>query len=918
MTRQQISLSAERAGGIGRTAPPSFLFRPVRTRILAELESGAGLTHKVLSIVAPVGYGKTVTMAELFSHLTEQGELCFWIALDERDASVARVLQLIEELARGPEVALHPTQALFRGDESPEMRVEALLELATNISRPFTLFIDNLNCCTDEALGPLLDSLVFRTSPAIRFVFSSTAELPLNLTRAKLEGLVRQISYSELSLDADQTGELLGPRLAAQIGSEGVDAVLRRTEGWPAAARMAQIVLASAENPADALNRFSGSDEDVAALLNRQVLSGFPPEVREFLLCISPLRTFSVDLCRHATGSALAERHLALLLRRNVFVIPLDRNRTWYRLHGLFREFLLDECARVLDPQVRRDVLVRAAEWCEQGGQWHDAIDYALAADAVDIVSRILESTATTFVRDRGDMRQYIEWVEALHGRGRRPGWEAEYWYLWALAFHRRYEYGRRQCEQLAARIRADMQAGGDPVRLGELQRRVDIVKISIDIFTDRPADAGRNATQWLSGAHADDPFNVAAASGSESIHYSSAFMFADARRSAQVAKTAAFQAGSAYATGWIAALSGLIPVCEGSYADARDELASALAIARRDLGDGTGICGTIALIAAKPAIEMGLDAEARELLTFGMRTSQVHGFVDAAACGLDAAAKLWRGKDDDVVGIQRLREIAGSYPPRLSFMLTCYLARRLLRLGRLDEALDEASRIGLRDAEPPTVLPSSAGVARGREAYFALAIELSIAQGRFRQAESLIAEEARHATQDGRPARLVDLALNETAIAMQANKVNVAGRHLSRAIRLATRRRVIRPFRDLADTIAALVENAKPSAWGFALAEERSFFAEICQMAPMADPLLQDRLVALNTSSPLIEGLTARQTELLALLDAGLSNQQMADHIDVSLTTIKWHLQQLYGKLGVASRAAALARARALNLLAR
>ena len=88
--------------------------------------------------------------------------------------------------------------------------------------------------------------------------------------------------------------------------------------------------------------------------------------------------------------------------------------------------------------------------------------------------------------------------------------------------------------------------------------------------------------------------------------------------------------------------------------------------------------------------------------------------------------------------------------------------------------------------------------------------------------------------------------------------------------------------------------------------------------MAPVADPLLRDRLVALNTSSPLIEGLTARQTELLALLDAGLSNQQMADHIDVSLTTIKWHLQQLYGKLGVASRAAALARARALNLLAR
>lgn len=84
--------------------------------------------------------------------------------------------------------------------------------------------------------------------------------------------------------------------------------------------------------------------------------------------------------------------------------------------------------------------------------------------------------------------------------------------------------------------------AGGDPGRLGELQRRIDIVKISIDIFTDRLADAGRNAAQWLSGAGADDPFNVAAASGSEGIYFSSAFMFPEARRSAQIAREAAFQ----------------------------------------------------------------------------------------------------------------------------------------------------------------------------------------------------------------------------------------------------------------------------------------------------------------------------------------------------------------------------------------
>ncbi len=314
------------------------------------------------------------------------------------------------------------------------------------------------------------------------------------------------------------------------------------------------------------------------------------------------------------------------------------------------------------------------------------------------------------------------------------------------------------------------------------------------------------------------------------------------------------------------------------------------------------------------------MDAEARELLAFGMGTSQVHGFVDATACGIDAAVKLWSGSPDDPVSLPRLREIAGSYPARLSFMLSCYLARRLVRLGRVEEAVEEAGRAGLKLDTPEVTLHASIGgdVARCRDLVFALAIDVAIATGHLRQAEVLMVEEVRRATAEGRSARLVELALDDATIMVQTGKLQAGSRHLSRAVRLAARRRIVRPFHEHADAIATLVESTKASAWGFALAEERKFFAEICLNAPMGDRGLQDKLVALNSDSHLLEALTARQIEMLGLLDAGLSNQQMADQIDVSLTTIKWHLQQLYAKLGVSSRAAALARARALNLLAR
>ncbi len=900
------------------STPPRFLFQPVRTRIQAQIENEQGLTYKVLSIVAPVGYGKTVLMSALFYSLRSLGELCFWIALDDRDTSVERVLHLLELQAREPAAELHPTQALFRGDEPIEARVDALLDATTRIPRPFVVFIDNLDCCTDEALGALLDSLVFRSSAEVHFVFSSTEEIPLNIARAKLEGLIRQLGYSDLSLDAREMAELLGPELTAQIGSDGIQAVTRRTEGWPAAARMAQIVLTASDDPRATLARFSGSDEDIADLLNRQVLSGFTPDMREFLLGIAQLRTFSVDLCRQATGNEAADRHISLLLRRNMFVIPLDRNRTWYRLHGLFREFLLNEADKSLTAAQRCEVLARAAEWSERNGYWRDAIDYALSADAAETASRILDHTATTFVRDRGDVLQYIEWIEALHAKGCKPGWEAEYWYIWALAFHRRYEYGRQQCERFSERIRTDIAAGGNPQQLGELQRRIDIVRICIDIFTDRLTDARSNAEHWLAGAHADEPFNVAAASGSESIAYSAAYLFPEARRLAQIAKTAAFQAGSAYANGWAAAFGALPAVYEGDYASAYLVLKKDLATAREALGDGSGICGTIALVGAKAATEMGLDDEAHELLSFGLRTSRTHGFVDATACGLEAAVLLWSGADDTRISIPLLREVANSYPPRLSLMLSCYLIRRLLVLGRADAAGEEADRIGIGTGITP--LPEQMqGIAHQDALLESTRIDLLIAGGRLKQAELIITEETRKAKAASCAARLTALALSLATIAVRSSQQAQAVRHITRAVSLAATRGIVRPFADQAETLAAVVADTKVSAWGFATKEERLFFVERCRMLKFSDQSLYDRLATLNEEEPqLLAQLTARELELLGYIDAGLSNQQIADRIDVSVTTVKWHLQNMFAKLGVINRSAALARARVLGLLSR
>lgn len=898
---------------VGRSDPPTFMFETLRPAVLDSLVGPGGLRHKLLRIVAPVGYGKTVLMSLLLAELRRAGRQCIWLALDERDTTVDGLIGALRPLLQGRASRVHPTQALFTGNEPVDRRIDALVEALNRYPLPLTLFIDNLHCCTDPALGRLLDALCFHTRPGIHLALSGTRDFPLSLSRAVLEGLVRQVGPTELSFGDAQIAHLLGTELCARLGDEGVGRVARRTEGWPAAARMAQIILSGADRPQSALAAFSGSDENLAQLLQRQLLSGFSPKTREFLLCLGLLRSFCLDLGRQASGDAQAQRHLDELLRRNVFIIPLDRNGQWYRLHGLFRDYLLREGERDLSEARRQQVLTRAAAWCEKQGYWREAVDYALQAEAYAEAIETLERIAARFVRDRGDVAQFIAWIEQLHARQFDAGPEAEFWFVWALAFSRRYDEARQHSTRLSQRLAQPTAPRAD------LLRHIAILRTSIDSLTDRLHDAHLGASQWLASSQGeDDPFNLTAAHCIESGYHANHFRFLESRHEVQAARESAFQTGSALVDGWVAAYAALAPIHAGDYAAAYPDLVAALEHSRQGLAEAGGIGGTLALLAAKCAVEMGLEIEARQLLQAGLPTARTQGFVEATGLGLAAAVMLWSGRDDELISLSGLRDIASAYPLRLSQMLSCSLIRRFLALGRLQDAQDEAARLGLivgatRKADP---LSESRRIPQMHDLYAAAELELLIATGRSKAAEKLIQFELKAAEQTDRPARQIELLLLGLRISGGAQRERNFARSLSRAIRLATPRRIVQPFLRHSEPIAAALAQGRLTDIGFATAEEQRFFADLCVRCSWTVRGTQTSVQILLPEAAKFVMLTPRELELLRLLDAGLSNQQIATHVGVSLTTIKWHLQNLYAKLSVKSRSAALARARTLSLI--
>lgn len=919
--KRQAEAASQGRGRRERSQAPLFPFRLVRTALSRALGTGTVPATKVLSASAPTGYGKTVFLSTLFQHYEQQGTDCRWVGLDERDSSVDRVLTRLEG-------ALFPAdidgdadvlEAIHEGGVPLAARIDALSRRLAELGHPVVVFVDNLNVCQGEQLGDLLEALIYSTTPQACFVFSSTLALPVNLTRAKIEGRLRIVGYADLALSDDDIQKLFGAELCAQLPAGAVVAIQQQTEGWPAAVRLIQIILSGAEDPAAELARFSGADEDLAALLNRQVLEKFDSREQVFLLELSLLRTFSAELAADATGRPDAAAEIEQLIARNLFVIPLDRKRNMYRLHGLFREFLLEEARRQLKPARRQQVLARAADWCESEGLLRDAVDYDLQTSPA-AAAETVERVAAVFVRDRGALQPYIEWVEQLKDAGVTCGWETEFWYVWALCFYRRYEVARKQLRRLITRVGAAEQDTPPAANGASLKRRLNLLQIVVDVYTDHLADALAHSAEWLPQQAGDDPFDVATTATAASIALVADYRFAAGRDMMRVAHFSITQAESEYGAGWVALIAAVPLVYEGDFQLAGDQLAQAMDRACGALGENSGIFGTLALLAAKCAVELGRDQDAARLLALGVPKFQTHGVLDTAALGLDAAVKLWRGGEDEAFPLAPLRESAQAYPPRLALMFSCLVIRRLVRLGRLNDALDEAFRAGI-----PLEGPSARLVFRGielnaatRDLIEATRIDVDLARGHVRRAATRVAKQAKLAREDGRSARVVELALDEAYISVCSHNRPAAVRQVGRAISQASKRGYVRPFADRAELVAGLVNDTRVKDWGFVLDEEREFFTEICRGLPLTNSALLEQLNELNVVPTLTDTPTARELELLSLVEAGLTNQQVADRLSLSIATVKWHLYNLYTKLGVSNRSGALSRARALNLLSR
>jgi LuxR family maltose regulon positive regulatory protein len=412
------------------TPPPTRPGIVSRVRLLDWLEASAATP--VVAMSAPAGYGKTVLAVEWAKR---DPRPFVWLSIDRHDNDPA---VLLTYLAVGLDRAEPIDPAVLgvlasRGASITRTVLPRLGAALASKALAVVVVLDDVHLLDDQEGLDALAVLVDHLPPGSQLAVISRGEPPLPMARWRAEGRLAELGPGELAMDPAEAGSLLAAA-RVELPDGEVEELTRRTEGWPVALYLAALSVKA--QPAANRVGLSGRDRFLVDYLQSELLAHLPTERVAFLTRTAVLDRLSGPLCDAVLGTTGSAAVLASLERSNLLVVPLDRQREWYRYHQLFRELLRGELERS-EPELVGELTRRAAKWCAHHGLAEAAIDYAMDAGDADLVARGVEQAAIGVYRsgrlatvqrwfdwfdDHGLIQQYPAvavlgaWIQALGG----------------------------------------------------------------------------------------------------------------------------------------------------------------------------------------------------------------------------------------------------------------------------------------------------------------------------------------------------------------------------------------------------------------------------------------------------------------------------------------------------------------------
>jgi LuxR family maltose regulon positive regulatory protein len=427
-----------------------------RLRLLEQLP----VTQARLVVVgAGAGWGKTT----LLSQWCARGDADFaWLSLDAADNDPVRFwAYVITALGTVRPGLGESTLPVLRapGLAIEESALPLLLNELAGRRDPLVLVLDDYHVITSAAVHAQVEFFVERMPAGFKVAIATRSDPPLPLARLRARGELLEVHAEELRFDEAESARLLNELLGLELADDDVERLQARTEGWAAGLYLAALSLRSRDDRSAFVQAFAGDDRHLVDYLGDEVLADLVPERRSFLLHTSVLERLSGELCDAVTGGSGGAEMLAGIERSNLFLVPLDRTRSWFRYHHLFAELLRQELERS-QPEIVSGLHRRASIWFQSRGEIDEAVTHATAAGEIDKAGDLIATHWTAFANE-GKLVTVAAWLDRLP-----PGAvEADARLCLARAWHALLSNRNDRVEQWIARAEAAPLCG--PIRDG-------------------------------------------------------------------------------------------------------------------------------------------------------------------------------------------------------------------------------------------------------------------------------------------------------------------------------------------------------------------------------------------------------------------------------------------------------------------
>ena len=902
-------------------APPRRPDLVLRPRLIGRLNEG--LHRRLTLISAPAGFGKTTVVCEWISGGKRPSA---WLSLDEADGDVARFLSYLVAALRTikPDIGENVTALLQSPVPIPiESILTPLINEISDMPADFFLVLDDYHAIDNEKVDEALAFALEHAPPRMHLVITTREDPNLPLARWRARGQLTELRASDLRFTVPEAVEFFNRTMGLSLSEPDIAALENRTEGWIAGLQMAALSMRGRSDAALFIRDFSGSHRFVLDYLLEEVLLRQPERVHEFLLQTAVLDGLCGPLCDEVSGQKDGGEMLEYLERGNLFVVPLDDERRWYRYHHLFAEVLRMRLREARPDQVSA-LHRRASGWYERNGFPPEAVSHALAAGDLERAAGLIELAGPAM---EGSPRtsEWLAWVRALPDELVRARPVLSVWYAYGLLAGAEVEAAESRLDD-AERLLADPTAGMVVTDEGQLRLLPALIATARAYHAQALGDVPGNVkyarraleilpeSESLRRGQAAGLLGIACWANGDLEEAARVFTgyhdrFQSARNIPDTIGTAFILAEIRTAQGRLREARSVLQLTLGFVEDAGGPMPPHATTLFRGLGElfceRDDLESAFRYLSRSEELvgQAGLSGMRHRLCVAQARLKQIQGDLDGALDLISEAERLYV-----------------RYPLPVLRPFAAMKARIWIAQGRRAEALGWARERGLTVKDEPSYLREYEHLTLVR---IFLARHENDSDESVRAAAGLLERLRKAAEEDARGGSEIEILVLLSLARDALGDIPAALASLERALTLAEPEGYVRVFVDEGPRVAGLLARLSAPGGTGTPARDAYILRLLSAFEPRTFPVSSRKPavgVGAGTAAPHprgpIEPLSPRELEVLELIDQGLSNQEIGERLFLALDTVKGHNRRIFEKLDVKRRTEALARARKLGLL--